>query len=319
MPSLKASWTAVLRSATSATRLTDSISAALSTGAVVWCSLGNRLRTLGNSPSSSRVVVRRVPPAAEPSKPMMPSPRAAGGQRDGDLAAGGQRLGGVAEHLAPGTSAASDSSGLCGLPARARGGRAGSGRWRAARSSSPSISIRTPVSTGSMSSRPAAVTAWATAWANTSLGDGAGRGRHVGQRGVVLDRHGLQAEPRRAAGQRDPGAVEGHLDRLGRQAAADVGEQPAADQGLALVGDVGGERGARRGLVVEGREHQARRRWPRSAGRRGPGRSDGPGGCAPPRRRHPRVRRGRRGTSLDGFLRRIEVGRPMRPHGRILE
>ena len=33
----------------------------------------------------------------------------------------------------------------------------------------PSISIRTPVSTGSMSSRPAAVTAWATAWAKTSL------------------------------------------------------------------------------------------------------------------------------------------------------
>ena len=63
-PSLKASWTAVLRSATSATRLTDSISAALSTGAVVWCSCGNRLRTLGNSPSSRRVVVRRTPPGA---------------------------------------------------------------------------------------------------------------------------------------------------------------------------------------------------------------------------------------------------------------
>ncbi len=34
----------------------------------------------------------------------------------------------------------------------------------------PSISIRTPVSTGSMSSRPAAVTAWLTAWAKASLG-----------------------------------------------------------------------------------------------------------------------------------------------------
>ena len=33
----------------------------------------------------------------------------------------------------------------------------------------PSISSRTPVSTGSMSSRPAAVTAWATAWAKASL------------------------------------------------------------------------------------------------------------------------------------------------------
>ena len=35
---------------------------------------------------------------------------------------------------------------------------------------SPSISSRTPVSTGSMSSRPAAVTAWLTALANRPLG-----------------------------------------------------------------------------------------------------------------------------------------------------
>ena len=34
----------------------------------------------------------------------------------------------------------------------------------------PSISRRTPVSTGSMSSRPAAVTACATAWLKSSLG-----------------------------------------------------------------------------------------------------------------------------------------------------
>ena len=34
---------------------------------------------------------------------------------------------------------------------------------------SPAISMRTPVSTGSMSSRPAAVTAWLTARAKTSL------------------------------------------------------------------------------------------------------------------------------------------------------
>ena len=134
-PSLKASWTAVLRSATRATRLTDSISAALSTWATVRCSLGNRLRTLGNSPSSSRVVVRRTPPAAAPSNPMMPSPRAAGGQRDRDLAAGGERLGGVAEH--PGRHQRGHRLvGRARVPARARAGRAGTGRWRAARSSS---------------------------------------------------------------------------------------------------------------------------------------------------------------------------------------
>ena len=35
---------------------------------------------------------------------------------------------------------------------------------------SPSISTRTPVNTGSSSSRPAATTTWATAWAKTALG-----------------------------------------------------------------------------------------------------------------------------------------------------
>ena len=35
---------------------------------------------------------------------------------------------------------------------------------------SPSISTRTPVKTGSSSSRPAATTTWETAWAKTALG-----------------------------------------------------------------------------------------------------------------------------------------------------
>ena len=163
----------------------------------------------------------------------------------------------------------------------------------------PSISSRTPVSTGSMSSRPAAVTAWATALANSVAAHRAGGLRHLRQRRVVLDRHRLQAEPGGAAGQRDLGAVDGHLDRLVGQAAADVGEQPAGDQGPALVGDVGGERGPGRGLVVERGQLQAVAALDRSrsAGRRAPGRWDGPGGCGPPRRRHRRGRRARRGTS----------------------
>ncbi len=97
----------------------------------------------------------------------------------------------------PGTSAADlDTSGLV-RASRSSSRRAS--RNRSVASSEmpvPSISIRTPVSTGSMSSRPAAVTAWVTAWANTSLVDGAGGGRHLRQRRVVLDRHRLQAEPR---------------------------------------------------------------------------------------------------------------------------
>ena len=108
-----------------------------------------------------------------------------------------------------------------------------------------------------MSSRPAAVTACATACANWSLGTVPLAAGMSGSVGVVLDRHRLQAEAGRTTGQRDPRAVERQVDRLGRQAAADVGQQPAADQGPALVGDLGGQGGAGRGLVVERREHQA--------------------------------------------------------------
>ncbi len=67
-----------------------------------------------------------------------------------------------------GTRAARDSSGALGDQV--------SSRWESRNRSvanremvDPSISMRTPVNTGSMSSRPAAVTAWATAPANTSL------------------------------------------------------------------------------------------------------------------------------------------------------
>ena len=68
-----------------------------------------------------------------------------------------------------GTRAASVSSGVRGSQVSSRWER----RKRSVASSEmvlPSISMRTPVRTGSMSSRPAAVTAWATAWLNSSLG-----------------------------------------------------------------------------------------------------------------------------------------------------
>ena len=68
-----------------------------------------------------------------------------------------------------GTSAARVSSGVRGLQLSSRC----ESRNRSVASSEivePSISMRTPVRTGSMSSRPAAVTAWPTACANASLG-----------------------------------------------------------------------------------------------------------------------------------------------------
>ena len=159
--------TAVLRSATRATRLTVSMSSALLTLAIVRCSAGKSERTLGNSPSSSRVVVRRTPPRPVPSKPMRPSPAplalsamVTSAPDVSDFA--------VSPSTLAGTSAATDSSGDCGFQVSSRC----ESRKRSVASSAivePSISIRTPVSTGSMSSRPAAVTAWATACAKSAL------------------------------------------------------------------------------------------------------------------------------------------------------
>jgi hypothetical protein len=76
-PASRTTWSAsrlsrigVLRAATSDTRLTASTSAVVLTSATEENSAGISERYLGNSPSSSRVVVRRVPPE----KPAMPSP-----------------------------------------------------------------------------------------------------------------------------------------------------------------------------------------------------------------------------------------------------
>ena len=255
-PSAKASWTAVLRSATRATRLTASISTDRSTRARVRCSLGNSDRTFGNSPSSSRVVVRRTPPPAEPSKPMMPSPAPPSrrGQRDRDLGAAGQRLGGVGEDLGRDQGGGGDV-GRAGVPRQLALGEpepvGGEHRDRVAVELEPDAGQHRQhvVATGR----------------GDGLADGVGedlalhraaRLGHGRQRRVVLDRHRLQAEPRRTTGQGDLGAVDAHLDRLVGQAATDVGEQPTGDQRPALHRHVGVEGGPGRGLVVEGGELQ---------------------------------------------------------------
>ena len=196
-----------------------------------------------------------------------------------------------------GTRAATEASGVCGFQVSSRCER----RKRSVASSDivePSISMRTPVSTGQHVVATGGGDRLGDGVGEVVAGDGAGRGRHLRELGVVLDRHGLEAEAGGAAGQRDPGPVELHLDRLGRQAATDVGEQPAADQGAAVVADLGREVGAGRGLVVEGGEHQAGVAGLDEQAREHRGSSDGPGGCEPPRQRHRRRRRVRRGTSL---------------------
>ena len=109
-----------------------------------------------------------------------------------------------------------------------------------------------------------------------------GRLRQGRQGRVVRDRQGLQGEAGAAADQLDVVAVGGDVDRLGGQAPGDVGEQPAGDQGLALVGDLGldGDLGA--GLVVEAGQHHARRRRPGPAARRGSEHSAWSAGCGRP-------------------------------------
>ena len=209
---------------------------------MVACSVGNSVRTRGNSPSSSRVVVRRKPPATSPSKPMMPV--AGAGARTArsspcepavsDLA--------VSASTRAGTRALASASVGCGSQVSSRS----ESRNRSVASSErslPSISMRTPVSTGSMSSRP-------------------GRGDRLGDRlGEDVAAHRARRPPASPGrvGYSSTGIVcsvnfaEPQVSTtlapsiamstgLVGQAAADVGEQPAGDQGPALVLDRGRDR-----------------------------------------------------------------------------
>lgn len=75
----------------------------------------------------------------------------------------------VSDSTRAGTSASPDASRDVGFHSNSRT----AGRYRSVviiLIVEPSISTRTPVSTGKVSSRPAAVTTWVTARANTSLG-----------------------------------------------------------------------------------------------------------------------------------------------------
>ena len=128
-------------------------------------------------------------------------------------------------------------------------------------------------------------------------GDGAGRGRHLRQRRVLLHRQGVEGEPRGAADHGRPYTVCGDLHRAVGQGAADVGEQPAGDEDGALLLDLGVHRDPRRDLVVEAGEAQLRPPRPSAAGRRARAPADGPGGCGPPRPPPPRVRRAPPGSS----------------------
>ncbi|SLG99345.1 Uncharacterised protein [Mycobacteroides abscessus subsp. abscessus] len=151
------------RSATRATRLMASVRAATASVATEVCSLGSNWRNLGNSASSSRVVVRR-PALTIPSSPSEPAPVPS------------ESWTGASE--APSVLAASDRVRAGISTAVSMSGRAGvHSMWRTARrkrsvaastTCEPSISTRIPVSIGKVSSRPAATATWPTASAKTS-------------------------------------------------------------------------------------------------------------------------------------------------------
>ena len=113
--------------------------------------------------------------------------------------------------------------------------------------------------------------------------DHAGGGRHRRQRRVVLDRHQRQREAGAAAADRDLRAIDGQVDGMGRQRAADLGQQSAADQrpagdrcvhlDLDLGGDLVVEAGDGQRVVSDLEQHPAQHgdRRPGRQAARGPG------------------------------------------------
>ena len=75
------------------------------------------------------------------------------------------------------------------------------------------------------------------------------------QIGVLVDRQGLQGEAGRSTDQIHLGGIRGDLDRLVGQAARNVGQQLAGNQGFAGLVNLGGKGDLGAGLVVGGRHH----------------------------------------------------------------
>ena len=162
---------------------------------------------------------------------------------------------------------------------------------------SPSISIRTPVSTGRVSSRPAAMATCAAAAAKTSPGTVPVAVGICGSAGYSSTGRVCRVNREEPQTTRRPHAVCGDLHRAVGKRTADVGEQPAGDQDGAVLLDLRLDRDPRRDLVVEAGEAQLRPPPPSAAGPRGRAPADGPGGCGPSRPPPPRVHRAPPGSS----------------------
>ena len=233
--------------------MTASTNGAVSSRATVVDSFGNSVRYLGNSPSSSRVVVRR-PPASNPTQSFALH---AGSQGDRHLVTRGQRLGRAVER-ARGDERDRGQAGLLGRPGE--------------------LACRQPVAVGGHQRQLLAVDLDPDSGENRQrvvaagrdrdlahgtgedlARDGSRRGRHGRQRRVVVHRHGQQREAGVAAGHHHLAALGHDLDWPGRQAARNVGEQPARDEDPTRLADVGVDLDPGRDLVVEPGQPQPRR------------------------------------------------------------
>ena len=150
-----------------------------------------------------------------------------------------------------------------------------------------SISMRTPVSTGEGVVARGRGGGLADRRSEGVAAHRARRGRHVRQRGVVLDRHRQQRERGAAAGQCGACAIGGDLYGAGGQAAGDLGEEAARDQHGAVLLGHDRDAGLRGHVVVEAGEGQVLAARA-GACRPAPGWRDVPGAhvpSRPPRRR----------------------------------
>ena len=294
-PSLKASRTGVLRSATSATRFTASMNDAVSTAATRRDSAGSSARYLGNSPSSSRVVVRRAS-ALPPSNPIRPSPEPLPDSATTTCVAVGQRAGGVGQGAGRDQGDGLEPSGCSGVQTElahrepvAVGGRERDACRRRSRPGSRSAPAacrrgRRPRPPGRRRRR-------------TRPAERAGRARASRAARVVLDREGQQREPRadpQTTTLRSPSVRRSRP--AGRQAAAMSASSRPDTEHAARLGDVGGDRRPGRTPRSRSWTGSGRRRPPRE--QTGEDRDGGRAGrLRAAQATAPRGRHARRGTS----------------------
>ena len=266
------------RSATSATRLIASVSSATPTVATAVCSAGSSCRNFGNSASSSRLVVR-LPVAADTQQPVL-ADRRTRTERQVHVAAVGARLGCLGQGLRRCQDRRLD---VCRIrrPGQLPHGQA-----------EPIGGRQNDLLTGDLDPdagehRQRVVAARGDGHLADGLveelgGDHAGLVGERGQRRVVLDGHRGQREPRAAAAQQYPGALDADVDGLGGQCPGDVRQQPAGYQNASRRSDFGGNAEPRPRLRSRIRRWSARRRSRSGARRRAPARWAWWAGCGQP-------------------------------------